>query len=152
MNKTKRVKLVQVARKALALDDEAYRAILRDYGGVDSAKALDEHRFAKVMDRFRYLGFISDKRKAAFRPNDRDGMASAAQITLIRELWAKLSRDGTEAALNKWISRFGVDALRFVDAERARRIVGALRAWEARKVRNLPDNASSRSNHPFNPS
>ena len=50
MNKAKRVKLVQVARKALALDDEAYRAILRDYGGVDSAKALDEHRFAKVMD------------------------------------------------------------------------------------------------------
>jgi phage gp16-like protein len=134
MNQAKRVQLVQVARKALGLDEEAYRAILRDYGGVDSATALDDRGFGMVMDRFRYLGFVSDKRKAAFRPNDRIGMASAAQVTLIRELWAKLSRDGSEAALNKWISRFGVSALRFADADRARRIVGALKAWERRKV------------------
>lgn len=134
MNKAKRVQLVQIARKALALDEEAYRAILRDYGGVDSATALDDRGFGLVMDRFRYLGFVSDKRKAAFRPNDRIGMASAAQVTLIRELWAQLSRDGSEAALSKWISRFGVSALRFADADRARRIVGAMKAWETRKA------------------
>lgn len=134
MNQAKRVQLVQVARKALGLDEDAYRAILRDYGGADSATALDDRGFGMVMDRFRYLGFVSDKRKAAFRPNDRIGMASAAQITLIRELWAQLSRDGSEAALNKWISRFGVSALRFADADRARRIVGALKAWERRKI------------------
>lgn len=42
-----RIKLVQVARKALALDEEAYRAILREYGGVDSATALDDRSFAR---------------------------------------------------------------------------------------------------------
>lgn len=133
MNKAKRVQLIQVARKALGLDEDSYRAILRDYGGAESATALDDRGFAMVMDRFRHLGFVSDKRKAAYSPNDRQGMASAAQIALIRELWGKLSRDGTDAALDKWIGRFGVSALRFVDAERARRIVGALKAWEARK-------------------
>lgn len=128
----KRLQLVQIARRRLGLDEESYRSILRDYGGADSATALDDRGFAMVMDRFRYLGFVSDKRRASFSFADRAGMASAAQIALIRELWGKLSRDGSEAALNKWIARFGVDALRFVDATRARRIVGALRAWEAR--------------------
>ena len=128
----KRVKLIQVARKALALDEDAYRAILRDHGGVDSATALDDRGFDRVMDRFRYLGFVSDKRKASFSPNDRIGMASAAQIALIRDLWGKVSTDGTPAALDKWINRFGVSALRFVDDRTATRIIGALRGWEAR--------------------
>ncbi|MBU0931316.1 MAG: regulatory protein GemA [Alphaproteobacteria bacterium] len=144
--------MIQVARKALCLDDDAYRAILRDHGGADSATKLDDRGFAAVMDRFRFLGFVSDKRKASFSVNDRRGMATAAQITLIRELWEKLSRDGTEAALNRWISRFGVDALRFADAERARRILGALRAWERRKATDLPNAVENRSDSPFNPS
>lgn len=148
----KRVQLIQVARKALRLDEEAYRAILRDHGGADSAKGLDDRGFAAVMDRFRFLGFVSDKRKASFSPHDRLGMATAAQITLIRELWHKLSRDGTEAGLNKWISRFGVDALRFADAERAKRILGALRAWERRKAPDMPSASEKRSSSPFNPS
>ncbi len=148
---TKRVQLVQVARKALALDDEAYRAILRDYGGAASATALTDRGFAMVMDRFRYLGFVSDKRKASFSAHDREGMATAAQIALIRELWAKLSRDGSDAALNKWISRFGVDALRFADADRAKRILGALRAWERRKLSQPHRDGETRPNQPFNP-
>lgn len=130
----KRLQLVQVARKALGLDEDAYRAILRDYGGVASARALDDRGFDRVMDRFRYLGFVSDKRKASFSVGNRPGMATAAQIAMIRKLWTKLSRDGSDAALDQWISRFGVDALRFVDAPRAQRILGALRAWEARKA------------------
>lgn len=148
----KRVRLVQVARKALSLDDEAYRAILRDHGGVDSATALTNVGFDRVMDRFRYLGFVSDKRKASFSANDRIGMATASQIALIRELWSKLSRNGSEAALNKWISRFGVDALRFADADRAQRILGALRVWERRTATQQPAHAGKPSSHPFNPS
>ncbi|MEO7468078.1 MAG: regulatory protein GemA [Sphingobium limneticum] len=148
----KRVRLVQVARKALGLDEEAYRAILRDHGGAESATALTINGFDRVMDRFRYLGFVSDKRKASFSPNDRMGMATAAQIVLIRDLWAKLSRDGSDAALNKWIGRFGVDALRFADADCAKRILGALRAWERRLATNPAPDAESRSSYPFNPS
>lgn len=128
----KRVQLVQVARRKLGLDEASYRAILRDYGGADSAKALDDRGFSMVMDRFRYLGFVSDQRKMSFSVYDRIGMASTGQVALIRELWSKLSKDGSSAALDKWISRFGVDALRFVDDRTAIRIIGALRKWDAR--------------------
>ncbi len=148
----KRVRLIQVARKALGLDEEAYRAILRDHGGVDSATALTNAGFDRVMDRFRYLGFVSDKRKASFSPNDRAGMATAAQIALIRELWAKLSRNASAASLDNWISRFGVDALRFADVDRAKRILGALRAWEQRIATQPNPNGESRPSLPFNPS
>jgi hypothetical protein len=130
----KRLQLVQIARRKLGLDEDAYRAILRDYGGVDSARDLDDRGFGFVMDRFRYLGFISDKRKASFSPNDRVGMATAAQIALIRELWADCTEGAGEAALDRWLDRqFRISALRFLAGSKAPKVIGALKGWEARK-------------------
>ncbi|RQW45316.1 regulatory protein GemA [Novosphingobium sp. LASN5T] len=130
----KRLKLVQIARKALGLDDEAYRAILRNYGGVESSADLDDRGFARVMDRFRYLGFVSDKRAAAFSPHDRIGMASAAQISMIRDLWAANTDGAPEAALNRWLDgHFHISALRFLTDVKARKVIGALKTWDARK-------------------
>lgn len=130
----KRLQLVQIARKKLGLDDDAYRAILREYGGADSAKHLDDRGFDAVMDRFRYLGFVSDFRQASFSPNDRAGMATAAQIAMIRDLWSTNTDGGSEAALDKWLdSHFQISALRFLPAGKTRKVIGALKTWEARK-------------------
>lgn len=129
-----RIKLVQVARKALALDEEAYRAILREYGGVDSATALDDRSFARVMDRFRHLGFVSDKRAAAFSAHNRHGMATAAQIEMIRDLWAANTGSIDDGALNRWLERhFHISALRFLPRAKAHKVIGALRTWAARE-------------------
>lgn len=130
----KRLQLVQVARKVLNLDEETYRTVLRDYGGVDSAKSLDDRSFDRVMDRFRYLGFISDKRKASFSPNDRAGMANAAQIAVIRELWGANTDGAGDQALDHWLEgHFHISALRFLPGSKVSKVIGALKVWEARK-------------------
>lgn len=135
----KRIQLIQVARKALGLDETAYRAILLEYGGADSAKALDDHGFAQVMDRFRYLGFVSDQRKASFSTYGRAGMASPAQIALIRDLWSANTEGADETALNRWLDgHFGISALRFLPGGKAHKAIGALKAWERRKKESAP--------------
>lgn len=141
---TKRIMLVQVARKALALDEEAYRAILRNYGGVESATALDDRSFARVMDRFRHLGFVSDKRAAAFSAHNRHGMATAAQIEMIRELWAANTGSADEGGLNHWLERhFRISALRFLPRAKAHKVIGALRTWEARMKAKAGDEVAT---------
>jgi len=113
VNPNARIKLLHAARRKLGLSEEDYRAILSIFGGHDSAKTLvqDANAFERVLARFWKLGFISDKRQAAFGPNDRIGMAMAGQIALIRELWAEVTNGGSDTALNKWLSRFGPSAL-----------------------------------------
>lgn len=133
-NSHKRVMLVQVARKALGLDEDTYRAILREHGGTDSASTLDYRGFASVMDRFRELGFVSDLHKASFSPNNRIGMATAAQLALIRDLWSANTDGADEAALDHWLEgHFRISSLRFVSDAKAKKVIAALKAWAARK-------------------
>lgn len=154
MNPTKRIQLVQIAKRKLCLSDEDYRAILLQHGGVESAKELvkDDRAFDQVMTRFRQLGFVSDKRQAGFGPNDRIGMATAGQIALIRDLWAEVTNYGSAQALDKWLSRFGPSALRFVDDKTAPKIIGALTAWRARKKARVGGSTGETSEAPLTPS
>lgn len=134
MNSSKRHKLLQVARKRLALSDEAYRDILMRCAGVDSAKQLDDAGFAKVMDDFRRLGFVSYARARGYNRSDLTGKASAGQINLIKSLWLECTDDGDEAALDTFIrNKFKIDALRFADHSHAVKIIGALSGWKASK-------------------
>jgi len=123
-----KVSLIHVAKARAGLDDEEYRLILRRAGGVDSAAELDAHGFRMVMDAFAHLGFRSDWRQRNL--GSRPGMATAAQVALIRTLWREYTDgQGTEPTLGKWLDRtFKVAALRFVDFETARKAITALRA------------------------
>jgi len=128
----KKVGLVHVAKQKLGLSDDLYRDILRRVAGVDSARDLDDAGFDRVMTEFGRLGFVSTGRKRYY--GDRFGMASAKQVTLIRALWREYTAGAAdEAALDRWIKRtFHVDSLRFVDAETAHKVVGALKQMKRR--------------------
>ncbi|MGQ2940593.1 MAG: regulatory protein GemA [Blastomonas fulva] len=134
MNSSKRHKLLQLGRKRLALSDEAYRDILKRCAGVDSAKHIENAGFAKVMDEFRRLGFVSFARARAFDRGDLSGKASAGQVNMIKSLWLECTGDGDEAALDTFIrNKFKIDALRFTDHSHAVKIISALRGWKASK-------------------
>lgn len=124
--------LLHVARAQLGLADEDYRAILVSYGGAASARDLDARGFETVINRFRQLGFVTERRRAGY--GDRFGMATDAQVELIRDLWAEVSGGLSEARLNAWLQHFGVSALRFATREKAAKIIAGLRAWKARKA------------------
>ena len=61
---------IHLARKALGLDEDDYRSILRRLCGVDSAKDLDDLGRKRVLEHFRSLGWIPrPPRRRGRRPN-----------------------------------------------------------------------------------
>jgi phage gp16-like protein len=127
--------LIHVAKAKLALSDEDYRRVLVHVGGVESSAELDGPGFDAVM------GFLE---RLGFRPLDktgpdygaRPGMASFAQLEMIRALWVEWSGARVEDGLETWLKRkFKVDSLRFLTAGDARRVITALKAMKAAKAR-----------------
>lgn len=130
----KQLALLHVARQRLRLSDEVYRTALAQVAGVTSSAELDQDGFTAMMGLFEYLGFAPTKAQGA-NFGARPGMASFAQIELIRALWAEYTRGvyDSEAQLNKWLERtFKVSSLRFLSAVDARKAITALKAMKAR--------------------
>jgi Protein of unknown function (DUF1018) len=126
--------LIHVAAKDRGLSDDAYRSALAQIGGVTSSKDLDTEGFNAMMGYFEYIGFAPI---AAKGPNygAREGMASFAQMELIRSLWAEITRRAhtDEAAFNKWLlAKFKVSALRFLKKDTAQKVITALMMWKKR--------------------
>ena len=81
-----------------------------------------------------YCGFQPIDTSAP-RYGERPGMASFAQIELIRELWREIHRERTcdDEALAGWLRKYQkVDSLRFLTAPAARKVITAFMAWKAR--------------------
>ena len=131
----KQVALIHVAKNQLKLDDGSYRAILRHIGGVESSKDLDPIGFELVMQYMIALGFKSDFSKTFY--GHRPGVATPAQINLIRRLWVEYTEGkGSDATLGKWLDRtFKVSAVRFLGADQAPKAITALLAMKAQTER-----------------
>lgn len=134
MPTAKQLAMLHVAKKQLGLDDETYRCVLKDKGGVDSAKDLSRYGYDDVLAELKRLGFRPTSRDRGF--GRRRGMATPEQIGLIRSLWAEWSSDeDAEKGLNKWLERFyHVSALRFLPAAEAGKAINGLRAMLRRKT------------------
>lgn len=155
MNASKRLGLLRVAKQRLGLDEDSYRAMLRDYGGADSARDIvdDDRAFDRVMARLRQFGFESNQYQKGYRRDTLSGWASAAQLNLIRDMWSRLMPDADEAALNSWLaSHFKVSNMRFLDGERARKVIAGLKAWEARRHAKVGSSDDRGAATPLSPS
>lgn len=125
--------VLAIARKQLGLSEREWRDVLVCFAGVTSARDLKVEEFHVIMGYFDYLGFQpTTPRGEDF--GDRPGMASYAQLSLIRTLWAEYTRGrGDEDTLSKWLQRsFKRSSLRFVTAGDAQRIITALKEMKAR--------------------
>lgn len=126
--------LLHVAKAKLNMSDDTYRQVLVRIAGVTTSCDLDRAGFEAVMGFFEYCGFQPIE-NAAPRYGSRPGMASFAQIELIRELWREIRRDRVcdDEALAGWLRKYQkVDSLRFLTLDGARKAIVALKAWKAR--------------------
>ena len=135
--------LIHLAAKDRGLTDDQYRSALAQIGGVTSSKDLDREGFDAMMGYFEYIGFAPI---AAKGPNygARDGMASFAQMELIRSLWSEITRrpHAGEDEFNKWLlAKFKVSALRFLKKDTALKVITALMMWK-RRLRAQPARAA----------
>ena len=134
----KHLALLNVARRQLGLSEDDYRRILRERGGVASARDLDAAAFKRVVDHLERLGFVSTarRRELARRPD----MASTAQLTKIDALWTAYTDGvGTTLSLGKWLERtFKVSSARFLTREAGQKAITALNAMTAKKAEKPP--------------
>ena len=132
-------RIMHVAKAKLNLSDEAYRSSLVHIAGVTSSTELDQGGFEAMMGFFDYLGF-KPLQKSGPNYGSRPGMASFAQIELIRALWREWTGQAwgviDDSGLNTWVKRvFKVDSLRFLTATQAPKVITALKAMKAHKAR-----------------
>ena len=128
------MRLLWTAKSKLGLSEDMFRLALVQIAGVTSTTELDKDGFEALLGFFEYLGFAPlDKRGPSY--GNRPGMASFAQIELIRTLWWESTRGKAgEDELNKWLSnKFHLSSLRFVDLQTARKMIAALEAMKARE-------------------
>jgi hypothetical protein len=127
------VSQIHVAKARLRLSEEDYRALLVRVTGKTSSADFDAHDFEAVMDEFHRLGFRSDWRERTY--GHRLGMATPAQLELIRKLWSEYhDGKGDEAGLGRWLEhKFKVSSPRFVTLGIARKVIAALKAMVQRK-------------------
>lgn len=124
----RQLKPIHVARRRIGLSEAGFRTALVRLGGVESSRDLDREGFDLMMALFEHLGF------APWKPQGKDfgarpGMASFAQLQLIRALWREytLRAYAGDAELEKWLAgTFKVSTLRFLDAATARKAITAL--------------------------
>lgn len=131
---SKQIALIKVAVKKLGLRDELYRSALAQIGGVTTSKDLDKTGFEALMGFFEYCGFKPLEAKGPAY-GQRPGMASYAQIELIRNLWAEFTYGAYpgQDELNKWLERcFKVSSLRFLQKDTAPKVITALKAMKSR--------------------
>ena len=112
------IRLIQVARRDLNLDETNYRAILFAQGGNESLAAMHIDGMKKVLDYLKAQGFKVRKTKT-----DRK-QATGKDASKVRALWLFLHelgavRDPSEAALTSYVKRIAkVDDVQWMLGER----------------------------------
>lgn len=131
------IRLIHVAKRDLAMDEETYRAALQRVGKKDSAAAMTIPELEKVLEHLKRSGFkVRSKRKPS------RALALDAESRKIRALWLFLHQLGAvknpaEEALAAYVKRItGVDALQWLSGDQSETLIETLKKWA---MRLLPD-------------
>jgi len=140
------IRLIHVAKRDLALDDETYRAMLINITGEASSVDLTVPQLERVLAHMKKSGFTVRHKSPKDRPRNSAhppcglsrNIAQDAQSKKIRALWLSLHdmgavRDRSEAALGAYVKRITrCDALQWLDSDRASLVIETLKKWQTR--------------------
>jgi len=135
------VRLIHVAKRDLALDEDTYRSMLLSTTGKDTSSHLNVTELERVLAHLKRHGFkvrhATGKPRAARKPPSR-ALADSAQSSKIRALWLELHaqgavRDPSEKALAAYVKRITrIDALQWLDVKQASQLIETLKQWKER--------------------
>jgi len=117
---------IHIAKKELALDDEAYRDVLKRVTGKRSSKDLNDYQVNQLFREFKRLGW---KPKKTHRP------AVRPQVRLIYALWGVLHKggeveSGSARSCEAWVKRMiGEDLTPWTPPETCNHIIESLKQW-----------------------
>ncbi|MGX9522476.1 gp16 family protein [Vibrio mediterranei] len=135
---SKLIKLIHVAKRDLAISDDAYREILEQETGKRSAKGLSEKNLKRVIERMKALGFkVKRKTKRPLKPK-------ANELSKVWAIWSLMHRQGfiksgSEESLDAYVKRMtsringvGVDKAAWLDSYQATYVLESLKSWHGR--------------------
>ncbi|AXE34041.1 gp16 family protein [Chromobacterium phragmitis] len=134
------IRLIHVAKRELALDDDSYRAILQRIGKQASAADLTVPELNQVLEYLKRSGFrVRSKAQAATQSRP---LAQDEQHKKIRALWLFMHQIGVvknpaESALASYVKRItGRDAMQWLAGDQLEQVIESLKKWA---MRSLPD-------------
>lgn len=118
---------IHLAKKALALEDECYRAVLRRVTGKSSAALMDSAERQAIIAEFVRLGF-TDARAQRHQRAFPGKPATTGQVPMLRKVEALLADAGRpwEYARATAQRMFAVERLEWLSAGQLHRLVAAL--------------------------
>ena len=123
---------IHIARTALALDEETYRATLQSVCGVASSANLDRKGRLKLLAHFKACGWANKSPRRAKTPHV---PVAAGQPGLVRVLWSELHdaglvRTNTDEALGAWLrNRHMPERPEWLSAKQLNTAIEALKKW-----------------------
>ncbi len=151
--RTRLIRLVQVGRRSLGLDEETYRTLLVQQSGKRSAAALSLQELDKVLQAMKGAGFKPTVKRAVKggtqkRLSPVSGTpVRTAEIGVIRAIWITmhrhgLLRDGSETALDHYVERqtvrinngVGVAEVAWLSEALAYPVLESLKNWHKRAM------------------
>lgn len=151
--RTRLIRLVQVGRRSLGLDEETYRELLVQQSGKRSAAELTLQELDKVLATMKGAGFkptvkrgVKGGKQKRLSPVSGTPVRTA-EIGVIRAVWITmhrhgLLRDGSETALNHYVKRqtvrlnkgVGVAEVAWLSEAQAYRVLESLKNWHKREM------------------
>ncbi|WP_311515316.1 gp16 family protein [Oligella urethralis] len=130
--KARLIRLIQIAKRELGMDDETYRAILMEIGNEDSSTKLTVSELEQVLEHMKKCGFkVVPKSKKIGKMT----MANDEQSKMIRGLWLELHNLGavqnpSEYSLSRYVKRItGIDLLQWTTAKQKSKVIETLKKW-----------------------
>ena len=141
---------IHIAKSQLGLDDEIYRAILKDSTGKTSCAKMNFAELMMVLHAMEQRGFKAKKPankggKRYSKPSGQTTFSRTPQDKIIA-IWITMQRhgfitDGSETALDKFINNqtkkmgmFAVTTLRFLSPQQASKVIEVLKKWHIRVI------------------
>lgn len=127
---------IHIAKKELGLTDDAYRDLLRERFGKESAAKLTPGQAYRLLEYFKYLGWrprYQHRLPGVFsRPADpQEGKIVALWIELHK---AGVVRDRSDHALQAFVLRMTrINNLKWCSTSEKNRLIEALKDWGARE-------------------
>ena len=147
-NRSALIKLIHVAKRELALDDEAYKAAIEGVAqGKTSSADLTVTQLEMLLERFKSAGF--KRQSTASKTRRKSPVAGTPvrtpEISKIRAIWITMRqhgflKDGSETALNSYVQRMtiklnggvGVAEVGWLNDALAVKVLEALKGWHRR--------------------
>ncbi|MFM4867252.1 gp16 family protein [Aeromonas caviae] len=152
-DRTRLIRLVQIGRRTLGLDEETYRVLLEQQSGKRSAADLTLQELDKVLLAMKGAGFKPIVKRPANRGKQprlspsRGTPVKTAEIGVIRAVWITMQRhgllrDGSETALNHYVERqtvrlnkgIGVAEVAWLTEGLAYLVLESLKNWHKREM------------------